>query len=258
MSYSFLILDLNNEVNISSVNAELGNHFLDYEIIYCSSKKCNLNNVVSLEYNSAENQESVINDAVKHVSKVNMVVVRKFVSVDQIVKQTKSLLLNNQIVYYKKQASSFVSFFWKIFFYIAKFLFSKEIVFVNFCCVCYGEIATNILKKLEYPSNLMRSNQWQGIQLVGIEGGVKTKMENNVLKNSLLTFIPLVVAGVLITLFFVLKPKLGSLFKVIMWITSILCFIITIIFGTNWFIKCQIGENNFIKAKVKGEKKWKK
>lgn len=253
MSYSFLILDLNNLISISEVNLELGKHFSDYEIIYCSSQKCNINDVISLEYNSYENIESVINDAVKHANKKNLVVVRKFVSVSEIVKQTKSLLLNNQIVYFKKSMSHFKMFFCKIFCAISKFLFSKEILLVNFNCVSYGEIAANVLKKLEFPSNLMRSNKWQGIQLVGIDGGVKIKFKINTLKNVLLTFIPVFVASLLITLFFVLKPKLSSLFKMVIWITSILCLVISLIFGTNWFIKYQIGENIFVKANVKGD-----
>lgn len=253
MSYSFILIDLNNSLDIKDINSNLSKKYNDYEILYCSSKKCEMDNVISLVFDKDEDVESIINYAVAKITKNNLVVIREFTSCEEIYKQTKSLLLNNQIVYFKKELSPIKKFFWNILYKIIKLLFSKDITLTNFNCVTYGEIATNILYKLEYPSNLMRVNQWQGIQLVDVEGGKKYKFKYNKLKSMPSTFIPLFISILLITLFFIFKSKLNFLIQTIFWLTAIICLVISGIYGINWFIKTQIGENNFKKVKIKGE-----
>ncbi len=244
MSFSFIVIDLDNKIDIKDFQNQIYNNYSDYEIIYCSSKQIsNFQNTTTYVFDKNENPEKIINSVVMYANKSNMVVIRDYTNMEDIKKQTKSLLLNNQVVYFKKELSPFKKFIWKIVHFFAKILFAKDIVPINYSCATYGEIATNVLKKIEFPSNLMRTNQWQGVQLVTIDGGKPYKFKYNVKKNIFQTLIPLTLMILGIILFFVFRTKFDVLLKIIVWLFNIICFIIFMVYGLNWFIKNEIGEN---------------
>lgn len=254
MSFSFVILDLKNKIDLSKVVNFFNKNYSDYEILYCTTKHVeNINNVKTYLFNSDEDSEKILNSIIKHATKTNIVVVREFTSCEDILRQTKNLLLTNQIIYYKKQASPFKMFFYKLFHKIARWLFSKEIVLCNFSCVTYGEIASNVLKKIEYPSNLMRTNLWQGIQLIGIDGGKSCKFKYKKTKNILQCILPLAISILFVCLFVIFKSKLDILAIIIFALMVVIGLVTSMVFGVNWFIKSQIGENILEKAIIKEE-----
>lgn len=256
MSFSFIIIDLNNKIDLEKTLNEFEKNYTDFEVIYCSSAKINkTKNVKSFVFDANENSEKILNAVTKEAEKKNIVVVRKFTSVDDIKKQTKSLLLSNQIVFYQKSLNSFQNFFWNILRFFIKLIIFKDFVLCNFNCVTYGEIASNVLKKIEYPSNLMRTNQWQGVQMVGLDGGEKYKFKYNKTKNILSFIIPLLLMIICILVFCIFKSKLDILLNIVLWLVAIICIVVCAVFGVNWFIKSQIGENILEKSKIKEELK---
>lgn len=251
MSFTFLVIDLQNKVNLLELQNNIKQNYADYEIIYCSSKTTtNYDNVVPYCFDSNEDPEKIINSITKYCSKTNLVVVRDFTTFEDIKLQIKNLSLSNQIVYFKKELSLVRQFFWKILHFLIKLILFKDMALVNYGCVTYGEIATNILRKIENPSNLMRTNQWQGIQQVYVSGGRKYKLKYNIKKCLLQTLIPFALMIIGIVVFFVTKAKTDSLFKIINWFFIIICLIMSVVFGVNWFVKSQIGENNIEKSKI--------
>ena len=251
MSFSFIVLDLENKIDVNKFQSQISQNYTDYEIIYCSSKKVSSSpNFIPYMFNKDEESEKILNSVVMNTNKTNIVVIREYTGIEDVIKQTKSLLLNNQVVYFKKQLSPFKKFFWKIVRVFAKMLFSKEITPINYSCATYGEIASNVLRKIEFPSNLMRTNQWQGVQMVTIDGGKQYKFIYDQKKCILQTFIPLALMILGIVLFFVLKTKIDALFKIIIWLFNIICFILFMVYGINWFIKNEIGENISQKSNI--------
>lgn len=256
MSFSFVILDLENKLDVSQLQNFFSKNYAEYEIILCSSQNINkVPNVYNYVFDVTENKEKILNTVIKKCSKKNIVVIRDFLSLEEIKKQTRSLLFTNQIVYFEKDVSKVQRFFWNILQKLIKLLFFKDLLLINANCITYGEIASNVLKKIDSPSNLMRINNWQGIQLVSIDGGKKIKFKYNILKNVLLTFIPLIFTIILISLYFVFKTNISNLFGIIIWLSSIICLVLSVVFGLNWFIKSQIGENILENAKIKGDNK---
>ena len=254
MSFSFVILDLKNELNLSNVINTFNKYYKDYEIIYCATKQVEkIDKVKQYLFDDKECSEKILNTVLKYSTKTNIVVVRGFTSFEEIKKQTNNLLLTNQIVYFKKQLSPIRMFFYKLFRTITKLIFSNDIVFCNFSCTSYGEIASNVLKKIKYPSNLMRTNEWQGIQLVGIDGGKTYKFKYNCIKSILQCCIPLLVSLVCMFLIFIFKNKFNTLSNILFVLIAIIGVLTSIIFGANWFIKSQIGENILEKADIKKE-----
>lgn len=253
-SYSFVILDLNNKINISELCDFLNQNYSDYEVLYCTSKPTN-NYLNVINYNFAENEDSekIINSVIKFCEKNNIIVIREYTTCEDIKRQTNALVLTNQIVYFNKEMSNFKKFFYNILLKLINLLFLKDFILTNSCCVSYGEIASNILKKLEYPSNLMRINGWQGIQLVGVDGGKSFKFNYNKTKSALLTLVPLFFSILLVILFIVLKNKMSTMVKIFIWLTIFISIVLSSVFGINWFIKNEIGENILEKAKIKGE-----
>ena len=254
MTFSFVILDLKNEIEMPKVVNFFNKNYSDYEILYCASKHLEkMNNVKTYLFNHDEDSEKILNSVIKQATKTNIVVVREFTSCEDILRQTKNLLLTNQIVYYKKQASPFKMFFYKLFHKIARWLFSKEIILCNFSCVTYGEIASNVLKRIEYPSNLMRTNQWQGIQLIGVDGGKECKFKYKKTQNILQCILPLVISILFVCLFVIFKNKLDILTIIIFGLIVVIGLVTSMVFGINWVIKSQIGENILEKAIIKEE-----
>lgn len=254
MSYTFIVLDLKNKLDVNILQSDFNKHYSDYEVLYCSTKLVvPIENFVCYSFEENSCPEEVINRVLMYSDKQNIVVIREYTNIEDIKKQTNNLLLSNQVVYFKQEKSAIKKFFGKIIHFFAKMLFFKDLIVTNASCVSYGEVASNILKKIESPSNLMRTNQWQGVQLVGVDGGKKYKFKYNFKKylfKALITFIILLVGMVG---FFVFKSKFDILLNVVIWLVNLVCLFLGIVFGTDWYIKSQIGENVYKKAKIKGE-----
>ena len=254
MSYSFIILDLDNKLKLNDLNSFLAREYGDYEVHYC----CSLNTqpihyIRTYCFDKKENPEAIINRLINKCEKSNIVIIRKFTSFDDIKKQTDNLKKDNQIVMFKKPCSKFKLFFLKIIAFLTKVFFSKETKQINYSCQCFGTQATTVLKQIKYPANATRCGDWQGMDIVYVDGGQKYNFAFNNLKNALCTFIPLVASVALIVIFFLLNTKMTITLKFIAWIVAIISLLTSIIFGLLWFIKKQIGENIYQKAKIKGE-----
>lgn len=250
MSFSFIIIDLRNNLNIESIYNQLRHNYSNFELIYCSSKKVQNKNVVNYIFSADEKTENVVNTIIKYCTKTNIVMIRKFTSITDIKKQTDKLSSHNQIVYFTKKINKFKSILWEILNYFAKLLYHNSVLPINLSCITYGENASNVLKSLEYPSNLMRINKWEGINMIGVDGGEYYRPEYNLKKHVLMFSIPLVATIVSLICYFVFKQKITLLGKVIIWLISFICVILSMLFGVNWFINSKVGQGNQQKAKI--------
>lgn len=254
MSYTFIVLDLENKLDVNNLQNDFNKYYSDYEVLYCSTNLVvPIDNFVCYTFDANQGTEEIINRVLMYGDKQNIVVIREYTNIEDIKKQTQSLLLTNQVVYFTQEKSTLKNFFGKIMHFFAKMLFFKDLIVSNASCVSYGEVASNILKKIESPSNLMRTNQWQGVQLVGIDGGKKYKFKYNYKKYLLKTLIPFIIFIVGIVCFFAFKSKIDILLSIVIWLVNLGCLFLGVVFGTDWYIKSQIGENVYKKAKIKGE-----
>lgn len=250
MSYSFVIIDLKNNLDIGNIYNQLCLHYSQFEVVYCSSKKSNISGIVNYVFSNAESTESVINSVVKHCTKSNIIMIRKYTSIADITALTSKLTSKNQIVYFSKPLSKAKTLTWKVLNFFAKLLYHNNVLAMNLSCIAYGENASNVLKVLEYPSNLMRINKWEGINMIGINGGQNYQPEYNLKKHVLLFAVPLTIAAIAIVCYFVFYQKISQLTRVISWLTAIICVILSIMFGVNWFICSKVGQGNQTKAKI--------
>lgn len=244
MSYSFVILDLSNQINLKEITSFLNDKIDDYEILYCSQTKIKkTKNVIQYLFDKNEDSEKVINFVVPKCKKNNIVIIRKFSNLTDL-----QLLLNNhkhdnQIIYFEKKTNKFKNFFSKIFKKIIRIIFSKTITPINHSLVLYGKNPSTVLKNLNYCSNAIRYNKWQGYEEKMLQGGSDYKLKYNIKKYCLKTLITFFAGIFVFASVFIFRYKTIRLVKIIQLFISCSLFILSLIFLMEWILKSKIGEN---------------
>lgn len=252
MSFSFVVIDKQNIVNVDNLITFLQNNYNDYELLYASpSATASQNCLKAYTILQSDDTESVINSIMSKCIKQNIVVVRQFESFEKIKILTDNLKSPDSIVYFNKPNSGIKGFFSKIFNKLAQFFYSRKIIFASHAMVGFGQNPSAVLKKLDYPSNVMRKFSWTGVSLVGLENGLNYKMKYNLGKNIANTIVPTIFSVVLLVAYVLFRRQIPALWEIVMLLTILIGFVLSILLGTNLFIKSQIGENNNKKSDIK-------
>ena len=90
MSFSFIVIDLEGKVDAGELQ-KLKIEYDNYEILYCSPKSLNCENLVNYTVSGNEHIEEIVNGIMLKCKKDNIVLVRKFQNVEEIVKLTQKL-----------------------------------------------------------------------------------------------------------------------------------------------------------------------
>lgn len=251
MSFSFVVVDKQNQIDLAFLLAFLNKNYADYEVLYCSSQKMQqTDEVIPFCFKQEDDTEQIINAVVGYCEKQNIVVIRKFSTCESIKALTDKLKTPNTIAYYQKDYSGIKGYFVNLFQKLANKIYSRNVLLANLDCIAYSANPSAVLKKIEYPSNIMRVFSWVGVDYEPCIGGQEYKIPYSKTKNVLKTIIPLILATILIALFFVLNSKVDLLFNVIIWLTVLICFVLSGLFAVKWFINSQLGDNILQKAEI--------
>ena len=78
MTYSLILIDLQNKLNLEDFFLYMKQHGLFFETIYCSSKKMEVrgHNLKNFVFKQNENPEKILNTITKKCTQENIIVVR--------------------------------------------------------------------------------------------------------------------------------------------------------------------------------------
>lgn len=252
MSFSFVVVDSINQIDLNSLNVFLQNNYTDYELLYVSSKAVpKQNNVKNFIVDTNEDTENIINAVISKCKKDNIVVIRQLDNFEKIKALTDKLTTPDTIVYYKKDYKGIKKFFYNALNKLSKLIYMRKATFASHAMVVYSENPAKVLKNIEYPSNAMRKFSLTGINITELDCGINYKLKYSRLNNVLKTIIPLILAIVLLVTYILFRTKIPMLWEIIMLLAIMICSTLCVIYGTNWFIKSQIGENISGKADLK-------
>lgn len=252
MSFSFVVIDKQNAIDVNNLTTFLQNNYNDYELLYASTNAVSSQNCLkAYTISQSDDTESIINSIISKCTKQNIVVVRQFESFEKIKILTDNLKSPDSIVYFNKKNGAIKGFFSKIFNKLAQFFYSRKIIFASHAIICFGQNPSSVLKKLDFPSNAMRKFSWTGVSFVGLENGANYKMKYNLASNVAKTIVPTIFSIVLLVVYVLFRLQIPMLWEIVMLFTILIGFVLTILLGTNWFIKSQIGENNNKKSDIK-------
>jgi len=240
MSFSFIVIDLEGKVDVGELQ-KLKIENDNYEILYCSPKSLNCENLVNYTVSGNEHIEEIVNGIMPKCKKDNIVLVHKFQNAEEIVKLTQKLTNENQIVCYKKKLNKIEKFFNKICKLYFEKVFKRNFKNIYFGCICFGKTASSVLKSLEFSSNLTRINEWTGIEYVILETEKKYALKYNLISSLSLTLTSLLVS--IICFFLGITLKVDALFKVIFVLTGLSLLVLSFTFLMNWLYKKNIGDN---------------
>lgn len=251
MSFSFIIIDKDNSLDISNINEYIKQNYIDYEILYCSpQKKSNDINIRHFKIKNIDDTEFIINSIICKANKQNIVVIRKYFNNEQIKQLTDAIESQNSIVYLKKEYKGIKKFFCNFLKKLAKLLYARDIIFASQSIIAYGENPSTVLKELENPSIAIRKFSWIGYTLIECGNGKNYQLEYKKTAIAIKTFLPLILSICLTTTYALFRLKIPMMWEAIMLLTILICFVFFILFGTNWFIKSQIGENTTRKEEI--------
>lgn len=254
MKYSIILVDLENKINIvDCYNYYYQNIYDNYEILYCTSQNMQVpSGVVNYVFES-KNTEAIINTIVPLCSHNNIAVVRDCLQYKKVVDLVQNHTDNNQIVYLKTKQTKLSKIKLKIQKLIGKF-FVHKIYNIDYSVILYGEITSKVLKNISYPSVLMKTNNWEGIDFVGVDGSGKYNFKYNKKKLAIKTLTPITLSLILIPLFFVIRPVTFRTIKVIYLLAILILLCIGAIYGAKWILSSVVGENITQKANIINKK----
>lgn len=254
MKYSFIVLDLKNEVNVSNLMQFFNKEYKNdgFEVIYCSSKNSNKRkNFRNFVFEENENSEKIINAVTKECLGQCIAIIRNVNAYADVLKLTKNLQNGNEIVFYKKEHTKFKGWLLGIFKKIVTFMFLQYLLPVKYGTVLYGKIPSLVLKKIECPSVLMKANSWQGINYKLIEGGEDFKFKYNKVKHALKTIITLLIPLVMIVLSIFVNFNIVPALYIIYYAVVALMLLLGLINLCKWIISVLIGDTIKDSAKIK-------
>lgn len=255
MSFSIIIIDKQNKLHLDNYLANISKLNFHVETLYCSSNECKNENVNNYIIGSNENNEKIINSVTKFCKNKNIIVVRNVEYIDKIDELIKNYTTKTQIVSFGYKQNKFKNFLFAVEKATVGKIFMHKFVQMDHGIVLYGEVASNVLKNIKSPSVLMRTNNWEGISFVLLNGGTKHKFYYNKKKSALKCIVPAVTMTVQIIVTAVFKIDMPFFVGLLYFIVFMVLLIITFIYGCRWIINSHLGENITEKANFKIEEK---
>lgn len=247
--WSFIVLDLENKLKLTEFLTFIKTNFNGYDVIYCSSKKKKSSEIKSYVFKNGCDKEEVLNTVAGKVLGEKVVIIRDVSKYKNILKLTESIKFDNQISCLKYEDKGIVNFFKNVFSKPTILLFGQELSNIDFSVVAYGQVATRVIKTTSNASALTRTNNFVGTKLILLEDGEKYSFKYNKTKAIFKFIIPIVIAIVAIVIRLLIKQKMLAIVTIGFIAFAIICLIMSFIYGLDWFIKSQIGDNVNGKAK---------
>ena len=249
MEFSLIVIDLKNLLNLDEFMAYIKALNINNEIIYCSSVKQAQEGIKNYVFNQNTNSEAVINAITKQCSKKCIVVIRDVNNYKKIGALIKEYNSSNQIIYFKQKQQGLKRFWFNLVKNTVGKVFMHNLLSIDYGVALYGEIASKVLRNINVPSILMRTNNWQGMRIILLEGGELYKFKYNKLEMAYKTFMPLLIAIVMLVLKLAINFSLFGPLNVLYFGLIVLFILMFLFFGGRWALKSVVGENITEKAK---------
>ncbi len=254
MKYSFIVINLNDSITQKEITDYFKSNYPinSYEIIYCTSKKAtksaSLKNYI---FNKNENSESILNAVIMFCNGENICIIRNVTGYNLTKQLTDKLTQETQIVYYKKNLSGFKLFWHNVLKKITGFMFLQNLQPINYGVTVYGKSPSTILKKLKSPAILLKANNWEGIKMDFVDGGIPNKFGYKKTGKILTTVISAILAIAIFVLPIVLRlPNLAIVALYTLDFSLILICFVSII---KWVLSSMLGDNIKYSAKILNE-----
>ena len=246
MTYSFLVIDKKNKLNLNAFNNFLKKSYKNnFEVLYCSTKqRACPEGIKNYVFANEIDAEQILNKTIKKCSMDNICIIRDIKDYKNIEMLTSKLEHDSQIVYFKKQQKGIKSFFDKIITKIINYIFYQNLMPVNYNICVYGKNASKILKNIDKPSYLTRNNLWEGMNFIFVNGGYSYRFYYNKMIHAIKTLIPAIISIVLIFIKIFVNFKAYTYIHMIYYTTVFVCFLISAIFALKWQLARKIGDSN--------------
>ena len=249
--WSFIIIDTKGFKKIKDVFSFLNKNYDSPEIIYCHTTNKDYENVKNYIFKKEENVEAILNAVSKECNGDKIVVVRSVEDFKDIVKLTDCITQDNQVAYFSLTKKGIKNWLKLKMIKILNFVLGQGLENISYNIVAYGKIASLALKNAINPSMLTRTNNFVGITYVPVDGGKKYVFKYNKLKAILAFGIPVILLIATIIIRVLIKQDIGFIFNILFVGLILLEFMFSLLFGSVWFIKSQIGDNVTNSARYK-------
>ena len=247
--FSIVLIDLQGKLNINEYLQFVGSINASIETLYCSSSVCNNNKISNYIFDPQENADKIINSVTQLCNGEKIIVVRDALQFKKIKNLVKEYTSNNQIICYQHKLNKFKGLLFKLSQKIVNLVYGYLLQPIDHTVVLYGEITTKVLKNINAPSVLMKTNNWEGIEFKLLNSGQKYVFPYNKKKVILQTLLTLCVS---VALFIIGMFVNFNVFAVsfVYYSMALLFLIFSAIFACKWIIKSHFGENVVEKAKI--------
>ena len=252
---TFLVLNLDNEININELSNRISEKYFKYQIIIASTKKHKtIFNVEEYVFDE-KNEDKIINTLMSKVKGNKLVLARKINNdnIEELIKMEQNLKHENQISIIKKEKNKVSRLLFNFLNKIIKLIFGYTFYDGNICCLAFASVPLEVMKVLDNCSLYTKVNKWKGIDFVDAELKIKSKVKfkPKISKNILLLmFSFLIIIGAILTWVYVEYIKNQFLLQLIL-VFIIVAFTYVVFVETLCiYSKKKIGENIFDKAKI--------
>lgn len=259
--WSFVVVDLKNQLDINEFVTFIDINYPQSQILYCSSKKVDNQSLSNYIFDESVDSESVINSVTVLCENQNIAIIRDVKNYPKIIQLSEKLKHKNQIVYFEKKSSKFISKCSKFFLGIINYIFNQNIKPIYYGLCVYGENASKILKNIESPSVITKTNTFAGVEYLFVDCNYEYKFNYNNKNVALKTLLPLSISLILLIVKLATGFKVNTVLSLLYYSAVVLGIIFFLVFGMVWFVKSQIGDNIKSKAEIlnikqnlKGEK----
>lgn len=253
MKYTFLIVDKLSKDQLTNIYQELLTYNFDFEVVYANSQEeFFVDGITIYNFDKEYSQDEYINRLAQKCSAENLVIVRKFTTVAELLKLCKNITNQNQIAIYKKQHNRFCEFFVNLFCKIIYWLFHYTLYDANLSAIAFGKSATIVLKMTSAPSALTKVNNWAGIEIVELDGGENVKFKKNIVPLLLVIIALFVVFVTTIVLWAVLPTLFSNLITKIVAVALLgLDLVVIVVLLCKLYVLANIGINQNSRANIK-------
>ncbi len=252
---TFLVLNLDNKLNINKLASYIGENYSKYQIIIASTKfHGNIFNVDEFVFEE-DDQDKIINTLMQKVKGNKLVLARKIdnKNFEELVKLEQSLKRENQIATFKKEKNKVSNFFFNLLNKIIELIFGYTLYDCNICCMAFANVSLEVMKVLDNCSLYTKVNKWKGINFVGVESklNLKIKFKPNILKNIMFLVLSIfIIAGAITSWIFVEYIQNQFLLQLLLVFIIVVCLYVVCVEIFSICVKKHIGENIFDKAKI--------
>ena len=253
---TIVVLNLNNQLNVSEFTKFINKHFNYAQVIIASEQKHNITSENITEYIfKNETDDSVINALVKTLNTNKLILIRAIDdNFDSILKLHQNLKKSNEICLFVKKRNKIVEFFDKIFDKITKFIFGYKFFNGNIAQMAFGKIVIDVLKQVDNASMFTKMDKWSGVVIKELETEQnipKVKFKANKLTNYITIAISSCAIIALILCWALIKYIQNSFLLKILFVFIILIALSIIFFEVALVVaKLKVGVNTYKCAEI--------